>query len=257
MAPVELYNDGKHLCLAFHDLVGDENGMAAQCNQFVVMDGRHGALIDPGGNMTYNGLLVGMQKFRPGIALDYLMASHADPDVIASANKWLVATKSQLLISHVWTHTLPHFINTRDIAGRLLQVPDGGMRVPLGNAHISVLSAHFMHAEGSLQFYDPVSKILFSGDVGGSRVPRDQAAKPVADFEAHIKVMEGDQRRHIVSKKVCRLWAHMVRQLDIDMIVPQHGSRFEGKDMVGRFLDWIENLPCGVDLLTQDHYRLP
>jgi flavorubredoxin len=27
--------------------------------------------------------------------------------------------------------------------------------------------------------------------------------------------------------------------------------------MVNRFLDWIEQLPCGVDLLTQDFYRVP
>jgi flavorubredoxin len=49
----------------------------------------------------------------------------------------------------------------------------------------------------------------------------------------------------------------MARQLDIEQIVPQHGARFVGKAMVNRFIDWIENLQCGVDLMTQDHYRLP
>jgi len=49
----------------------------------------------------------------------------------------------------------------------------------------------------------------------------------------------------------------MVRQLDVEMIVPQHGARFEGKVMVNRFLDWIENLQCGVDIMTQDNYRAP
>jgi hypothetical protein len=24
-----------------------------------------------------------------------------------------------------------------------------------------------------------------------------------------------------------------------------------------RFLDWIENLPCGIDLMNQDNYRAP
>ncbi|PKO57218.1 MAG: MBL fold metallo-hydrolase, partial [Betaproteobacteria bacterium HGW-Betaproteobacteria-19] len=55
----------------------------------------------------------------------------------------------------------------------------------------------------------------------------------------------------------CRFWVNMVRQLDVEMIVPQHGARFEGKVMVNRFLDWIENLQCGVDIMTQDNYRAP
>jgi len=32
---------------------------------------------------------------------------------------------------------------------------------------------------------------------------------------------------------------------------------FKGKKMVNEFLNWIEALPCGVDNMTQDHYRVP
>jgi flavorubredoxin len=49
----------------------------------------------------------------------------------------------------------------------------------------------------------------------------------------------------------------MVRQLDIEMIVPQHGAIFKGKEMVERFINWIENIQVGVDLITQDRYRVP
>jgi flavorubredoxin len=41
------------------------------------------------------------------------------------------------------------------------------------------------------------------------------------------------------------------------MIVPQHGAIFKGKEMVERFINWIENLQVGVDLITQDRYRVP
>ena len=46
---VELFNNGKHACLAFYDLVDEEADHAVQCNQFLIVDGDHGALIDPGG----------------------------------------------------------------------------------------------------------------------------------------------------------------------------------------------------------------
>ena len=74
---------------------------------------------------------------------------------------------------------------------------------------------------------------------------------------SHIATMIGFHRRYMISNKICRFWVNMVRQLDVEMIVPQHGCRFEGKAMVNRFLDWIEKLECGVDLMTQDSYRAP
>jgi flavorubredoxin len=69
--------------------------------------------------------------------------------------------------------------------------------------------------------------------------------------------MEAFHQRYMVSNKIVRFWAQMVRQMDIEMIVPQHGQRLVGKAMVNRFIDWVEKLPCGVDLMTQDHYRVP
>ena len=64
-------------------------------------------------------------------------------------------------------------------------------------------------------------------------------------------------RRYIVSRKVCRFWANMVRQLDIEQIVPQHGARFVGRQAVQDFISWVEGLECGVDLMTQNAYQVP
>ncbi len=114
-----------------------------------------------------------------------------------------------------------------------------------------------MHSEGNFQFYDPVAKILFSGDLGVSLVDRDVAHLPVKDFDAHVPLMEGFHRRYMVSNKILRFWAQMVRQIDIEQIVPQHGQRFVGKAMCKRLIDWLENLQVGVDLMTKDAYRVP
>lgn len=84
---VELFNDGKHIVHAFYDLVDDSASGAVQSNQFLVVDNGHGALIDPGGNMTYTGLLMDMQRYFSSKDLDYIFASHPDPDIIASVNK--------------------------------------------------------------------------------------------------------------------------------------------------------------------------
>ena len=49
----------------------------------------------------------------------------------------------------------------------------------------------------------------------------------------------------------------MVRQMDVEMIVPQHGRPFKGKEMINAFLAWVESFDCGIDLLEQQHYREP
>ncbi len=254
---VELYNDGQHTCLAFYDLVDEEHDHAVQCNQFLVADSGHGALIDPGGNMTYNALLMAMQKYFPSKELNYVLASHPDPDIVASINKWFVASPCKLLISTLWTRFIPHFTTGRDISGRILGIPDPGMNITLGNSVIKALPAHFMHAEGNFQFYDVKSKILFSGDLGVSLVDHTRAAQPVTDFDAHIPLMEPFHRRYMVSNKIMRFWAAMVRGLDIEQIVPQHGQRFVGKPMCKRLIDWLETVQCGVDNMTQSNYRAP
>ena len=254
---VELYNDGGHVCLGFYDLTEESGDVAVQCNQFLVIDHGQAALIDPGGGMTYSGLLLALQKFVALKDLSYILASHADPDVIASVNKWFVSTQSRIVISRLWARFVPHYTSGKVSGDRIIGIADEGAAIPLGRTVIKALPAHFLHSEGNFQFYDPVSKILFSGDLGASLVPQSLAAEPVRDFDAHLRFMVGFHRRYMVSNRICRFWANMVRPLDIAMIVPQHGNRIEGRQMVARFIDWVENLSCGADLMAQENYRVP
>ncbi len=60
----------------------------------------------------------------------------------------------------------------------------------------------------------------------------------------------------MTSNRVMKAWADMVRPLDIEIIAPQHGALFAGKEMVRRFIDWCADLECGVDLITP-LYKVP
>ena len=252
---IELFNQDGHVCLAFTDLV-TEDMEAVQANQFLVVDNGHCALIDPGGNMTYPSLFMALSKFVPARQLDMILASHADPDIVASLNKWLVGTDAKLYISQVWARFVPHFCSVGNTEGRVIGISDPGGRIALGNSHLVALPAHFLHAEGNFQFYDPVSKILFSGDLGTSIVTGADASRPVNDLANHIPRMEPFHRRYMAAGKICRLWAQMVRGLEIAWIVPQHGRPMQGK-AVQQFIDWIEKLPCGIDLLDSGSYQVP
>jgi flavorubredoxin len=254
---IELFNHDGHLCLMFNDLVNDANNLAVQSNQFLIVDNGFGALLDPGGNLTYHALLAEMANYFNPKHLRYILASHADPDIIGSVNKWMIHSDCKVLISELWERFVPHFCSAGNAEGRIQAIPDQGMNIPLGNCLLMAVPAHFMHSEGNFQFYDPVSKILFTGDMGASIVMPKEVDTPVEDFKAHIPLMDNFHRRYMISNKICRFWVNMVRQLDIESIVPQHGRIFRGRPMVNEFLAWIENLSCGVDLMTQENYRLP
>lgn len=253
---VELFNRNGHFCVLFTDLVG-ENSDAVQANQCLIVDDKCGMLLDPGGNMTYNELFVTMTRYIPPKSLQYVFASHADPDVIASLPRWLSASETRLLISRLWSRFVPHFCGSGRLDGRVIELPDRGGRIRLGANELWILPAHFLHAEGNFQVYDPVSRILFSGDLGTSLLPAARAARPVTDFDAHVPSMLAFHRRYMVSGKACRLWAKMALSLDIEMIVPQHGAPIRGKTAVGRFIQWIAALECGIDLMGASDYVVP
>ncbi|WP_349745106.1 MBL fold metallo-hydrolase [Roseateles cavernae] len=258
--PTELFRQGSHLCLMFSNLT-QEDGEAVQSNQFLLVHGATGAILDPGGNLAYNELYLGLTRHMPPHRLAAILASHADPDIIASLDRWMTATTAPVYISRIWERFAPHFCKPGKTVGRIIGLPDAGARLRLGQGEADgfelwALPAHFLHAEGNFQFYDPISRILFSGDLGASLGADLQPGQTVTRLDGHIRHMEGFHRRYMVSNKVLRLWAAMVRELDIAMIVPQHGAPLAGA-AVPDFIAWAEGLACGIDLMSAGHYRVP
>ena len=253
---IELYRDANHACLMFSNLM-EEDGQAVQSNQFLIVDHDTGAIIDPGGNLAFNELLMTTSRHFSPQKLSYLVASHADPDIIAGLDRWMTSTSAKLVISRIWERFAPHFTKVGKTTGRIIGVSDAGGRLPLGESELWLLPAHFMHAEGNFHFYDPVSRILFTGDLAVSMMSGEQAQTPVTDLGPHIPLMAGFHRRYMAANKILRLWVKMARRLEISMLVPQHGAPIKGSKAINEFFDWIENLQCGIDLFDERAYQLP
>lgn len=124
-------------------------------------------------------------------ALDVIFASHQDPDIIASLPRWMMHSRCQVMTSRLWSRFLSHLASTfvaqkfgDNLDERIVEIPDDGGRFDLGESYIQAVPAHFLHSVGNFQFYDPISKILFTGDMGASLVD-DDASRPVTHFEEH------------------------------------------------------------------------
>lgn len=250
-----LYDSGGHRCLAYSDLVRGDDGV--QANQFLIRNNVHSALIDPGGSLLYTPLTMALARELPSHKIDLILCSHQDPDVIGSVDKWLLYTQAKVVCSRLWGRFVPHLVpHYLDVGGdtRYCLVDDKGAGIRLGDASILALPAHFMHSVGNLSFFDETSRILFSGDVCSGLVPSGTRYGFVEDFDAYRPCMEGFHRRYMASNRVVRLWVDMVRELQPEMIVPQHGLPFRG-DAINTLLDWLYALSCGIDLMDHSDYR--
>ncbi len=252
---VELYRDPNHVCLMFTERSNDD-GLSVQSNQFLIINHQVAALIDPGGNLGFNETLLNVTQHTSLKNVAYILASHADPDVIGSLDRWLTSTQAKLVLPKVWARFAPHFTKVGKSDGRIFGVPDIGGRLLMGKSYIDLLPAHFLHSEGNFHFYDPISKILFTGDLGVSLMTGSEAQKEITNFASAIPLMEGFHRRYMVSNKVLRLWVKMAKELDISKIVPQHGAPI-AKSAIADFFQWLDQLSCGVDLLGPQNYQLP
>ena len=246
-----LFDDGTHRNVLLEDF--GLGGLAIQANQHLIIHGGAAMILDPGGHKVYSKVLTQTLAIIGKAKLHYIFLSHQDPDIVAAVNGWLMTTDAEAYVSQLWIRFVPHFGIDHLVADRLKPIPDEGMFFKLDGASLVALPAHFLHSEGNFQLYDPVSKILYSGDLGASLGAKYTA---VSDFDAHLPYMEGFHRRYMGSNKVMKAWADMVRGLDIEIIAPQHGAYFQGKDMVGRFIDWCANLQCGVDLICRK-FKIP
>ncbi len=250
MGARQLYNQDGHMFIL---LEGFGHGEMVPTNQAVIHNGNESMLLDPGGHKVHYDLMNEVSGLVPMHELKYLFFSHQDPDIVAAANAWLMLTDAVGYISELWIRFIPHFGVDELLIPRLKGIPDGGMRLPLGNTEIVFLPAHFLHSVGNFQVYDPVSKTLFSGDLGASIAP---GYVEVTDFDAHVPYMEGFHHRYMPSATANRNWAAMVRELDIERIVPQHGAIFADRDMSARFIDWVDQLPGAAEIM-KDVFKVP
>jgi len=220
-----------------------------QVNQFLLLSKEKNVLMDAGGVATFAQVVATACRFIEVSEIDVLFYSHQDPDVVSGMAMWLEITRANAYIGKYWTQFVTHF-GIQDV-NRIKPIPDEGGLISLGNGHrIEIIPAHFLHSISNFHLYDSRSKILFSGDLGAMVFPQGTCYLVPENFEQHSGYMAQFHKRFMASETALKNWVKRIRKLDIDLIVPQHGALII-KEHIPAFLDWLENLRCGCDLLTE------
>lgn len=216
-------------------------------NQYMVVADDRALLMDPGGIEVFAPMLGAILHYARVEQITDLFASHQDPDIISSLGLWDQALPhARLHAPWLWEGFLRHF-GMEHI--QYVGIPDEGSSLNLGSLTLEFIRAHYLHASGNYHVYDPKAKILMSGDVGAALEPQGSPLF-VEDFEEHIPKMKMFHQRWMPSNRAKNDWVRRVRELDIEIMAPQHGRMFKGEN-VQHFLDWFEALEVGIAIKAQ------
>jgi flavorubredoxin len=239
-----LYQDDEHSFIWLGADPENKQGVV-QTNQYLLVNGGKGVLLDPGGIHLFSRVVSVASRYIDLDKIETVVFSHQDPDVSSGIALWLGVTAAKVYISSLWIRFLPHFgiVDENRIVG--IETLSAPLPLPSGDRLVFV-PTHFLHSAGHYSVYDPRSKTLFSSDIGAAVFERGNEYVFVEDFEEHRQIMESFHKRYMTSNKACRKWVELVSRFEIDMIAPQHGAIFK-KESVEPFLEWFENLQCGID----------
>ncbi len=215
-------------------------------NEYLIVAGNEGFLLDPGGLEIFPEVLNEVAKYIHPKDIRGLFASHQDPDIASSLPLWVELNPDITVYTPwLWAGFLSHFAMGVELS--FVGIPDNGMEQQIGSSGKSIyfVPAHYCHSSGNFSLYDPTADIFFSGDMGGALVPDMDYNLFVENFSSHIQYMEGFHKRWMPSKSALLDWVNRVRAINPSMMAPQHGSIFKGED-IERYLRWLEGLEVSV-----------
>lgn len=203
-------------------------------------------LCDPGGHESFSEVFAAVTGTLQPDSIRDAFVSHQDPDVSSAMPLWDACVGG--ITWHLpapWEGFVRHSGALRSDVHAL---PDEAADIMLGDARLQVVPAHYLHAAANLHLYDPVAKVLFSGDVGAALLPAGHGVLvDAAGFDEHIRHAEYFHKRWMPSAAAKRDWCERVSRLDIDFLCPQHGAIYAGAN-VRRFIDWFDALPVACAL---------
>lgn len=240
MRSISIFKDGDHEWI----MMGrdpEKPDQIIDTNQYMVTTASQAIILDPGGIELYAPMLAAVLRHVPLENIRYLFASHQDPDIISSLGLWDKTLQNATLYAPwLWESFIRHF-GMDNI--KYHSIKDEGGSVDLDGCTLQFVPAHYLHSSGNFHVYDSRAKILMSGDVGAALEPIS-APVFVEDFAKHVDYMRGFHQRWMPSNRAKHNWIARVRELDIEIMAPQHGRLFRG-EAIAEFLEWFSNLDVG------------
>jgi len=238
--PIEIA-DGIHW-LGFYD-----KNAAFHSNPYLIKDGDEVVIIDPAGITEYPQVASKIFSMVNPSQITHIVLHHQDPDLCAAVPMLenAIENKDLKLVTHSRASVLIHYYGVKS---DFYLVDKNNYTLTLKSGRrLKFMTTPFMHFPAAIVTYDETSKILFSADIFGA-ISKDWK---LFATEGYQEQMASFHRGYMPSNKFLRSFIEKIKPLDIEMILPQHGSIIKG-DMVPKCMNFLKSLKCGMDLASSD-----
>jgi len=239
------YNDAINILrdiywVGFYDAEAD-----LHCNPYLMIDGLDVILFDPGSIPHFPIVMRKIIDLIHPETITHIIASHQDPDIcgnlpimedLINNPDLLIVTESQCvrLIHHYGINSGYYKVDKNN---NILTLKSGRV--------FEFIPTPYLHSPFAMMTFDTKTKTLFSSDIFGTITKDWGLFKEVTStFEA----MKSWHQTIMPSRVILKRCMERLEKINIERILPQHGSIIEGKEAVNAAIAFLKDLPCGIDL---------
>ncbi len=213
-------------------------------------------LIDPGSLSDFAVVSAKVTSLLGNLKrISAVFINHQDPDVGTAAPALIhrFSRKAAILCSEDTWRLIVHLNLPRENFVSTDGFPNG-MRLGTGHRLLPVPSP-FCHFRGAVMLYDPETRVLFSGDLFGGLT--ESGAAGIWAEESDWRGIRAFHQLYMPANKALTVAIERIRALDPapELIAPQHGRLIRGP-LIPEFLERMEQLPVGLDILGEDSSSL-
>ncbi|WP_428609101.1 MBL fold metallo-hydrolase [Sedimenticola sp.] len=216
------------------------------CNPYLLVDEQDVVFIDPGSIPHFPVIMRKVMEVVNPEQITYVIAQHQDPDVCGNLAvvEDVINRHDLQIVAHSNCIRLLRHLGLRS-AFYATDAHDDRLILKSGR-ELQFLFTPFLHSPGAITTYDVKSKSLFTSDIFAA-MSVDWALFPSGDF---LTPMDLFHQTYMPSNRILRHCMERFERMDLERILPQHGSVLEG-DHITQAIAHLKALPCGIDLVEE------
>jgi diguanylate cyclase (GGDEF)-like protein len=234
--PVEI---APHIWWVGHVLQNDP----FQCHVYLIENGEHSVLIDPGSKLTWTESRKKILEIIPLEHIKYIVCHHQDPDITLAVTDLLeeIGTKDRSVITHWRTREL---LEHYDWNIEFYEVQEKAWQLDANGRKLKFVFTPYMHFPGAICTYDIETNTLFSSDIFGALT--EKFSLFAEGTESYYEQMKPFHAHYMPAREIVNYGLDQIEKVGpIGMIAPQHGSIIK-KPFIQPIIEKLRGLECGL-----------
>ena len=219
-----------------------------QCHTYLIKNGEHSVLIDPGSKLTLPLVLEKIYQVCKLRDIRYFIFHHQDPDITGCFDiieELLPPKKERFIITHWRAQALLKHFNWKT---PFYLVDKHNWRLKAGERELEFIFTPYAHFPGAFCTFDKKTRTLFSSDIFGALCDEFKLF-----YEGEQSILEGIKffhKHYMPSKLVLNHALDQILEKDPLIIAPQHGSIIK-KPYISEVVNVLRKLNCGLYLVEK------